>query len=56
MATYFRFQLVKIIDNDADKQVEYNEGSNNDEDEEVEVRPRVVFGIRLLVNLKKKVK
>ena len=49
--TYLSLLLVKVVDDDADEEVEGEEGAENDEDDEVEVHVEVDLLDGLLLHL-----
>lgn len=52
--THLSLLLVEIVDDDADEEVEREEGAENDEDHEVQVHVEVDFSDWLLLHLNQK--
>ena len=51
---YLFFEPVKVVNDDSNKQVQREEGSNNNENYKEEIRHETVLALRLLINLNKK--
>lgn len=51
--TYLFLLLIEVVDDDADEQVQGEEGAEDDEDDEVDVHVDVVLILRLLLGLSK---
>lgn len=52
--THLSFLLVEIVNDDADEEVEREEGAENDEDDKVQVHVEVDFSDRLFLHLKER--
>lgn len=51
VSTYLSFLLIEIVDNDADEEIEGEEGAKNDEDDKVQVHVEVDFSNGLFLHL-----
>lgn len=54
--THLSFLLVEIVNDDADEEVESEEGAENDEDHEVQVHVEVDFSDWLFLHLEQKIR
>lgn len=52
MRFYLFLQSIEVINDDSNKQVQGEEGTNNYEHDKVEIRNKTVLAFRLIINLK----